>query len=68
MFFLLMKYIAVSVLKTPLSYLSGSQKVSPEIKGVTHHVNFFEKFFCPQYSRLFIYCEVFPASVVALTL
>lgn len=44
MSFLLMKYIEISLLKTPLSYLPGSQQVSPEIKAITHHVNFFEMF------------------------
>lgn len=52
--FLLMKYIEISLLKTPLSYLPGSQQVSPEIKAITHRVNFFEMFFSSQYSRLFL--------------
>lgn len=45
MSFLLMKYKAISLLITPLSYLPGSQQVSPEIKATTHNVNFFEMFF-----------------------
>lgn len=40
-----MRYVEVSLLKTPLSYLPGSQQVSPEIKAITHHINFFEMFF-----------------------
>lgn len=45
MSFLLMKYTEISLLKTHLSYLPGSQQVSTEIKAITHHVNFFEMCF-----------------------
>lgn len=42
---IVMKYIEISLLKTPLSSLPDSQQVSSEIKAITHHVNFFEMFF-----------------------